>query len=181
MAPLGHTLLIGRVLRFSLEDLHDTMNSVQVKTLARRPNMEKPKAQPIVGVLLTALTVLLIVGVATFAGPCDDHGNQGEMSCLWASRAVLGIGAVTAVLAIVRIFETDEGERRGLSLSCGLLGFLMAAIPGPIISLCADSSMHCNAIMRPFMLVVGIAIGVIGAVDLVRRLLSIRKRNRSRV
>ena len=83
---------------------------------------------------------------------------------------------MTAVLAIVRIFETDEGERRGLSLSCGLLGFLMAAMPGTIIDLCADPAMHCNAVMRPFVLVVGIAIGVIGAVDLVRRLLAIRKR-----
>lgn len=138
--------------------------------------MEKPKAQPVAGLILTALAVLLLVGVATFAGPCDGHGNQGASSCLWASRAVLGIGAVTAVLAIVRIFETDEGERRGLSLSGGLLGFLMAAMPGTIIDLCADPAMHCNAVMRPFVLVVGIAIGVIGAVDLVRRLLAIGKR-----
>ena len=98
------------------------------------------------------------------------------MSCLWASRAVMGTGAVTAILAIVRIFETDEGERRGLSLSCALLGFLMAAFPGLIISLCADASMHCNAVMRPFVLVMGIAIGATGAFDLTRRLLTLRKR-----
>ena len=134
--------------------------------------MEKPKAQPIVGVILTVLAVLLLVGVAIFAGPCTDHGDS---SCLGASRAVLGIGALVAVLAIVRIFETDEGERRGLSLSCGLLGFLIAAMPGSIIPLCADPAMPCNAVMRPFVLVVGIAIGLVGAVDLVRRLLAIRK------
>ena len=140
--------------------------------------MEKPKAKPIVGLFLTALAALLIIGVVAFAGPCapGGQGGQGEMTCLWASRAVIGVGAVTAVLAIVRIFETDEGERRGLSLSCSLLGFLMAALPGPIISLCAEPSMHCNSVMRLFVFVVGIAIGVIGTVDLVRRLLAIRKR-----
>ena len=137
--------------------------------------MEKPTARPIVGVLLTLLVALLAVGVMTFAGPCTDHDGQTEMSCLWASRAVIAAGVVTAILAIVRIFETDEGERRGLSLSCALLGFLMAALPGPVISLCADPSMHCNSVMRPFVLVVGIAIGVTGAVDLVKRLLAIRK------
>ena len=137
--------------------------------------MDKPKAQPIVGVFLTALAILLIAGTATFAGPCSDLDSHDAMSCLWASRAVLGIGAVTAILAIVRIFETDEGERRGLSLSCGLLGFLMAAVPGPIVNLCADPAMHCNAVMHPFVLVVGITIGVIGAIDLVRRLLAIGK------
>lgn len=137
--------------------------------------MEKPTARPIVGVLLTLLVALLVVGVMTFAGSCTDHDGQTEMSCLWASRAVIAAGVVTAILAIVRIFETDEGERRGLSLSCALLGFLMAALPGPVISLCADPSMHCNSVMRPFVLVVGIAIGVTGAVDLVKRLLAIRK------
>ena len=88
----------------------------------------------------------------------------------------MGIGAVIAVLAIVRIFETDEGERRGLSLSCALLGFLAAAVPGPIIALCADPSMHCNAVMRPFALCAGIAIGLVGGIDLTRRLLALRKR-----
>jgi len=141
----------------------------------RELTMEKPKAKPIAGLLLTLLVALLIFGVVTFARPCDS-GDQGEMSCLWASRVVIGVGAVAAILAIVRIFETDEGERRGLSLSVGLLGFLIAALPGPIIGLCGDPSMHCNAVMRPFVLVVGVAMGVIGAVDLVRRLLAIRKR-----
>ena len=139
--------------------------------------MEKPKARPIAGLILTALTAFLIIGVVTFAGPCGIHGDQGGPSCLWASRAVLGIAVVTAILAIVRIFETDEGERRGLSLSCGLLGFLMAAMPGPIIALCADPAMPCNAVMRPFVLVVGLAIGATGAIDLIRRLLAIGKRS----
>ena len=136
----------------------------------------KPKAKPAAGLLLTALCALLLVGVATFAGPCAMHDGQAAPSCVWASRAVLGVGAVAAILAIVRIFETDEGERRGLSLGCGLLGFLAAAIPGPIIALCAEPTMHCNELMRPFVLIVGIAIGLTGAIDLTRRLLSLRHR-----
>ena len=142
----------------------------------RVPVLEKPKAKPAAGLLLTAFAAILIAGVATFAGPCAFHEGQEPTSCIWASRALLGIGAVIAVLAIVRIFETDEGERRGLSLSCGLLGFLAAALPGPIIALCADPSMHCNEVMRPFVMCLGIAIGLTGGIDLTRRLLSLRKR-----
>ena len=136
--------------------------------------MENPKAQPIVGLILTALAAFLFIGIIVFASPCDVHSDQSEPSCLWASRAVLGISVVTAILAIVRIFETDEGERRGLSLSCGLLGFLMAAMPGLIIALCADPTTQCNVVMRPFIVVVGVAIGAVGTVDLARRLLAIR-------
>ena len=129
------------------------------------------KSQPLVGLILTALAALLLVGLATFAAPCDTHDG----SCLWASRAVFAIGVVIAVLAIVRIFEMDEGERRGLSLGCTLLGFLAAAVPGPVIALCSDASMPCNAVTHPFVLCAGIAIGLVGAIDLVRRLLALRK------
>ena len=140
------------------------------------PSAGKPKSQPIVGVILAALVALLIAGVATFAGPCSAHDGLEVASCLWASRAVLGIGVVIAILAIVRIFETDEGERRGLSLACSLLGFLCAVMMGAIIPLCADPSMHCNSVMRPFVMCVGVAIGLVAAIDLTRRLLSLRSR-----
>lgn len=138
-------------------------------------NVEKPKAAPIVGIILTALAILLIAGIATFAGPCAVHGDGETQSCYWASRAVLGVGAVIVILSIVRIFETDEGERRGLSLSAALLGALVAALPGWLIGLCSDASMQCNAVMRPFALCLGVAIFLVGAIDLTKRLLAIRR------
>lgn len=133
----------------------------------------KPKAQPVVGVLLFCLDALLVAGLLTFAAPCG-HLESAEPSCLWASRATLGIAAVIAILSIVRVFETDEGERRGLSLACALLGLLVASMPDLVIGLCADPTMPCNAIMRPFAMCIGIGIGAVGGVDLTRRLLSLR-------
>lgn len=135
----------------------------------------KPKAAPIVGVILTLLAILLFAGLATFASPCASHGD-GAPVCFWAFRALLGAGGILAIISIVRIFETDEGERRGLSLAAALLGGLIAAIPGGLIELCADASMTCNVVMRPFALCVGAAVFLVGAIDLARRLLAIRKR-----
>ena len=94
-------------------------------------------------------------------------------SCYWACRASLGVAAIAAILAIVRIFETDEGERRGLSLGCALMGVLVALIPGVIIELCADPTMSCNAIMRPFAIGLGVCIALVGGIDLTRRLLAL--------
>lgn len=138
-------------------------------------NVEKPKAAPIAGIILTALAILLIAGIATFAGPCVVYGGGETQSCYWASRAMLGVGVVIAIISIVRIFETDEGERRGLSLAAALLGALVAALPGWLIGLCADASMQCNAVMRPFGLCLGVAIFLVGAIDLTKRLLAIRR------
>ena len=136
---------------------------------------EKPKAAPIVGIVLTGLAVALIVGLLTFAGPCEAHDGASASSCFWAFRAMLGMGVVLAIISIVRIFETDEGERRGLSLSAALLGALIAATPGWLIDLCSSATMQCQTLMRPFALFLGIAVAVVGGVDLVRRLLAIGK------
>ena len=84
----------------------------------------KPKAQPAVGILLLCLDALLVAGLLTFGGPCDHLEGAVLSSCQFASRVVLAVGTVIGILAVVRIFETDEGERRGLSLSAALLGAL---------------------------------------------------------
>ena len=136
---------------------------------------EKPKASPLAGIILVVLTALLACGILTFAAPCPSPANAQVHVCLWASRAVLGVCAVLAIVSIVRVFETDEGERRGLSLAAALLGALAAVIPGFVIDLCADASMQCNSIMHPFVSCLGAAIFLVGAVDLTVRLLRIRK------
>ena len=134
------------------------------------------KAQPLVGIILTALAAVLMAGLLTFAGPCASQVGKEARSCLWASRALLGVDALLLIIALVRIFEQDEGERRGLSFASALLGALIAVMPGTLIALCPDPSAHCNAVMRPFALVMGIAIALTGGIDLTWRLLALRKR-----
>ena len=134
------------------------------------------KAQPLVGIILAALAIVLLAGLLTFAGPCAAQAGEEARSCLWASRALIGVDAVLLIIALVRIFEQDEGERRGLSFAAALLGVLIAMMPGTLIALCSDPSTHCNAVMRPFALALGIAVVLTGGIDLTRRLLALRKR-----
>jgi len=137
--------------------------------------MDTNRAQPLVGIITTALSVLLVIGILTFAGPCGVHDDGSVSSCYWASRAILGAGVVLVVLSVVRIFERDEGERRGLSLGIALVGGLVAALPSILIDLCMMQTMRCHTIMKPFALAIGIALLVVGAADLTRRLLALRQ------
>ena len=138
--------------------------------------LDPTKAQPRVGILLTALAVLLGAGLLTVAGPCAVLDTDETLSCFWAFRALLGVDAVLLIISLVRIFEQDEGERRGLSFAAALLGVLIAALPGGLIDLCQGASFSCNAAMRPFALVMGAAVALTGGIDLARRLLALRKR-----
>ena len=121
------------------------------------------------------LSVLLVVGIRTFAGPCGMHDDGTVSSCHWAAQAIFGVGIVLVVLSVVRIFERDEGERRGLSLAAALLGILVACLPGTLIDLCMMQTMRCHTIMGPFAMGMGAAIAVTGCADLVVRLLRLRK------
>lgn len=132
------------------------------------------KPSPPVGIALTFLSGLLVAGILTFAAPCGVHDDGSVSSCFWAGRAVLGVGIVLLILSVVRIFELDEGERRGLDLGAALIGVLAACLPGVLIDPCMMQSMRCQAIMRPFCMVVGIAIALVAGVDLIVRLLRIR-------
>ena len=133
------------------------------------------KARPLVGIALTVLSALLLIGVLTFAAPCEERNAGMVGTCLWAGRAVLGASIVALLLSIVRIFERDEGERRGLDLGIALVGALVACMPGMLIDLCADPHMTCNVVLRPFCMGAGIAMALVGGADLVVRLLSLRK------
>ena len=135
--------------------------------------MRQDKASPLVGVVLCALSVLLVAGMLSFAAPCGVHEDGSTGSCTWAARAVIGVGAVLFVLSVVRIFERDEGERRGLSFAAALLGVLVACIPGIVVDLCVAQAMRCHVVMRPFAVCVGAAIAVAGGADLVVRLMRV--------
>lgn len=137
--------------------------------------MQKDKASPLVGIIELVLTCLLVVGIKTFAAPCGVHDDGSIGTCHWAAQAVFGLGIVGIIVATVRIFERDEGERRGLSFALACLGVLAVCMPGILIDLCATSTMRCHTAMHPFVIVVGVAIALVGATDLVVRLLRIGK------
>lgn len=137
--------------------------------------MNTDKAQPLVGIVLSVASALLVVGVLTFAGPCAAHGDGSAVVCGGAARAVLGAGVVALVLSLVRIFERDEGERRGLCLGIALVGVLIACMPGFLVELCGDQAMRCNAIMLPFCRSVGVVVAIVAAADLTMRLIKLVK------
>lgn len=137
--------------------------------------MHESKPSPLVGIVLFALAALFAWGLTSFARPCDAAFADATSGCRWAHRALLAMDCVLGIISLVRIFELDEGERRGLSFCAALVGALIAATPGLVISLCQNPTAQCQAHLRPLAFAVGIAVAIVGGTDLVRRLLAIGK------
>lgn len=132
-------------------------------------------AKPVVGIVCTVLSALVLYGLVTFAHPCV-HDDGSVSVCVWAQRSMVAEAIVALVLSLVRIFERDEGERRGLDLGIALVAALIALSPGNIIELCMMETMRCHTLMAPFARILGVLVAVLAGTDLVRRLLSLRGR-----
>ena len=113
------------------------------------------------------LSVLLTVGVLTFAGPCiHEDGTHG--ACFAASQAILASAFVALVASVVGVVLGNARVRGILSFVAGGAGLFAAASPGLLFPLCMMQTMRCWAIMRPFALIVGILITICGVVAAVR-------------
>ena len=108
------------------------------------------KKQMIPGCVMLMLALVISIGSLTFLSPCiHEDGSVG--ACWWAGRALLGLGCLLGVLALLTL--VSGRARFGTYLSSIAVCILGILTPGTLISLCRMSSMHCRAVMQPAMII----------------------------
>ena len=107
------------------------------------------KKQMIPAMILLVLSLIITIGSQSFLSPCiHEDGSFGP--CHWAGQALMGLGCVIGILAILSLCV--QKARLGTYMSalpvCGL-GIL---VPGTLIDLCHMSTMRCRMVMQPAMI-----------------------------
>ena len=120
-----------------------------------------------VQIALLALSVLLVVGVMTFAGPCV-HDDGTVAACHEAAQAVLVAGAVASALSLAALFVSNGRASGVIALATACCGAFAAAAPGTLFGMCMMQTMRCWAVMRPFALACGALVCIGGLVVAVR-------------
>ncbi len=107
------------------------------------------KKSMIPGVVILVLSLVVVIGERTFLSPCvHDDGTFGP--CHWAGRALLGVGGVLGVLAVLSLCV--KRARFGLFLGQMPLCALGLLIPGTLMDLCRMDTMRCRMVMQPAMI-----------------------------
>ena len=97
-------------------------------------------------IITLVLALVVAVGSQTFLGACvHEDGSFG--ACHWASRALLGVGGLLAVLALAALCVPSA--RLGLYIAMALTCVLGILTPGTLIALCQMATMRCRALMQP--------------------------------
>ncbi len=126
--------------------------------------MKRKAIEWILGVLLLGCSLCLSVGVKLVFHACGPKDGGSFMTCHWAEQAVLVIGGAMTVISLLVLLVTNGGMRRGLALALAPLGIGAALIPNTMIKLCMMNDMHCHAVMKPAVIIFGIAAALLGAV-----------------
>ena len=126
------------------------------------------KKNLIFSIVLFVLGVLAAFAPYTFAKVCDV--GEKVMKCHWTARAELFTGLVIAFLALLRFFAKSDALFLGLDagIFANALGVIL--FPCVLIGVCGMASMHCHAVTKPVLLVLGILLLVALAADVLVRL-----------
>ena len=108
------------------------------------------KKQIVPGIIILILSLVIVIGTQTFLSPCvHEDGSFGP--CHWAGQALLGLGCVVGILAILSLCV--QKARLGAYMSALPVCCLGILTPGTLIDLCHMSTMRCRMVMQPAMII----------------------------
>ena len=118
------------------------------------------KKKTIPAIIVLALALVIAIGSQSFLRPCvHEDGSFG--ACHWAGQALLGLGCVLGMLAVLALAVPKA--RLGLYISMLPVSLLGLFTQGTLIALCRMSTMRCRAVMQPAMLILFAAALIISA------------------
>ena len=132
-------------------------NVIKSKKVVILLSMIKKRSTDILNVLLA---VILTVGSLTFfKSRCG-----ADMHCHTANTAITILGAVLVVLTALG-FAFKGKVKAVLSFVTAAVAVVELLIPGVIVSLCMMPSMSCRATMKPWTMLLSIAIAFVSIVS----------------
>ena len=119
----------------------------------------------ILSALLAVLCVFFTIGVMTVFRGCGAHDDGSFGPCYQARMAVFAMGFVMSAQALTAFAAKSSSFSAGCSLSLAFTALVAAFVPGRFISLCMMETMRCHMIMKPAVLVLGILIALLAAIN----------------
>ena len=129
--------------------------------------MTENKRVTIPDVLILVLGLVLGIGVKFVFHACKSTMESGMyMSCHWAEQMVAALGFLIFLQAVL-ILVFGAKVRLGISFSIIPTALLSVITPGVLINLCMKTDMHCHAVMRPAVIIIGILIIIAACVNVI--------------
>ena len=121
------------------------------------------KKNIVFSVALLLLAALVAAAPYSFAKVCD--AGEKVMKCHWTARAELFLGLASVFLALLRFSGRSRQFLLGLDLGIFVNAAGIILFPTVLIGVCGMASMHCHSVTRPVLIVLGILLLTVSALD----------------
>ena len=132
----------------------------------------------VLDIVAAVVSVLVILGVLTFAGPCV-HDDGSAAMCSGAGQGILWVGIIALIASLARMLMPGKALKVVFGAVVAVLGIVVALMPGVIMPLCMMQTMHCQTVMRPVAMVLGIVLAIVAVAGIVMSLRGRKKPSRN--
>ena len=132
----------------------------------------KTKGLNTITLILSAFLTLGIKFLFPVCGPMEDGSY---MRCHYSGEVIFGIGVVLVILSLISYFMKEENALLAFRISFIPLGILLLLVPTVLIGVCGSEMMRCKSVTLPAVIILGIAIAVVNAVQIVVLHISLQK------
>lgn len=122
---------------------------------------EDKKKIGVLDLVLAAVPLVALIAVRTFAGPCVHDDGTAAM-CVPAGDGIMWVSMAAVIVAILRLFVPGKAARIALAVVVAAFGLVIVLMPGTIMPLCMMETMHCQAVMKPTAMVLGVLTVIVG-------------------
>lgn len=127
----------------------------------------KNNAKKICNIIAIVASVVLIIGLKTFATPCEGmietaKGMEVPMKCHWTDVALLYLAVATIVVGIANIIKNSKSTLELIGMGVLAIAITMNNVG---IGVCKMEGMACHT-MKTFAIVIGVVFIVLGILQM---------------
>lgn len=127
----------------------------------------KNNAKKICNIIAIVASIVLIIGLKTFATPCEGmietaKGMEVPMKCHWTDVALLYLAVATIVVGIANIIKNSKSTLELIGMGVLAIAITMNNVG---IGVCKMEGMACHT-MKTFAIVIGVVFIVLGILQM---------------
>ena len=127
----------------------------------------KNNAKKICNIIAIVASIVLIIGLKTFATPCEGmietaKGMEVPMKCHWTDVALLYLAVATIVVGIANIIKDSKSTLELIGMGALAIAITMNNVG---IGVCKMEGMACHT-MKTFAIVIGVVFIVLGILQM---------------
>lgn len=118
----------------------------------------------IFGFLFMIIGLLIAIGPRTIFYVCDSNEDM-IMRCYYTAQTELALGIEIAMFGVILTLQKSRAAQAATCIALALSGIFTLLVPNVLIGVCDGIHMHCHAVAKPALSLLGIAVIIVAIVS----------------